>query len=133
MKLDRQQVYDKYDGRCSYCGEQIELKQMQVDHLMPQYWLTLPNPKVTKEQVYCFENLMPSCRVCNKNKDTYPLETWREMLQTQVERIRKYQASFRVAERFGLVQEINKKVVFYFETLTTRKGQKKERWKRQIS
>lgn len=117
MKVDRISVHNKYGKRCAYCGTEIELNQMQVDHLIPQYWLTLPNPKVTKEQVYCFANLMPACRPCNKNKDTYPLEVWREMLHSQVDRLRKYQSTFRIAERFGLVKEIKKEIVFYFETI----------------
>lgn len=117
MKVDRQLVYDKFNGHCAYCGDTIEFKQMQVDHLIPQYWLTLRNPSVTKEQVYSFANLMPACRVCNKNKDTYPLDVWREMLKSQVDRLRKYQSSFRIAERFGLVKEIKREIVFYFETI----------------
>ncbi len=39
MKIDRQQVYDKCDGHCAYCGVEITLKQMQVDHIQP-HWHT---------------------------------------------------------------------------------------------
>lgn len=31
----RRQVYEKYGGRCAYCGEPIEYKAMQVDHMEP--------------------------------------------------------------------------------------------------
>lgn len=31
----REQIYHKYDGRCAYCGREIEYKDMQVDHLEP--------------------------------------------------------------------------------------------------
>lgn len=33
-KAERQQVYEKYNGRCGYCGKHIELKDMQVDHII---------------------------------------------------------------------------------------------------
>ncbi len=35
-KAKRFQVYNKYGGRCAYCGKKIEYKDMQVDHIDPQ-------------------------------------------------------------------------------------------------
>ena len=32
----RQSVYEKYGGHCAYCGEHIEYKDMQVDHVNPK-------------------------------------------------------------------------------------------------
>lgn len=31
----RKRVYEKYGGQCAYCGEPIEYKEMQVDHMEP--------------------------------------------------------------------------------------------------
>ena len=31
----RRLVYNKFDGRCAYCGQPIEFKDMQVDHIKP--------------------------------------------------------------------------------------------------
>ena len=54
-KLEREQVYLKYNGHCAYCGKNIAYKDMQVDHLVPvNGW----NEKGTND----FDNLM----VCNK-------------------------------------------------------------------
>lgn len=33
----RQKVYDMYNGHCAYCGCQLELKDMQIDHIKPKY------------------------------------------------------------------------------------------------
>ena len=33
----RQQVYDKYNGHCAYCGCELGIKDMQVDHLHSVY------------------------------------------------------------------------------------------------
>ena len=30
MKIDRQKVYDKYNGHCAYCGKAITIKDMTV-------------------------------------------------------------------------------------------------------
>ena len=35
-KIDRQKVWEKYNGRCAYCGKEIALKDMQVDHIKPR-------------------------------------------------------------------------------------------------
>ena len=32
-KDKRLKVYNKFDGRCAYCGQKIEYKDMQVDHI----------------------------------------------------------------------------------------------------
>lgn len=36
-KDQRMQIWQKYDGRCAYCGEPIEYKDMQVDHIKPKF------------------------------------------------------------------------------------------------
>ena len=33
-KSVRQSVYEKYGGRCAYCGRKIEYNDMQVDHFV---------------------------------------------------------------------------------------------------
>lgn len=34
-KMNRQKVYEMYNGHCAYCGGAIAYKDMQVDHLIP--------------------------------------------------------------------------------------------------
>jgi len=31
----RRRVYEKYGGRCAYCGQPIAYRDMQVEHLVP--------------------------------------------------------------------------------------------------
>jgi hypothetical protein len=62
------------------------------------------------------ENLFPACVACNVDKHTATLEDWRNSLKLRPSFARRYSSAFRFAERFGLVQEIKKPVVFYFET-----------------
>ena len=77
MKINRQEVYDKCNGLCAYCGDGITIKQMQVDHVKPLY----RNDDDTTLQGWGVErgtddmdNLLPSCSRCNKWKSTYTLE-----------------------------------------------------------
>jgi hypothetical protein len=60
-------------------------------------------------------NLMPACRACNIDKSAMKLETWRGLLRDRVNVCRRNYSAFRHAERFGLVVEVKKPVVFWFE------------------
>lgn len=122
MKINRQEVYDKYDGRCAYCGQKIEIKDMQVDHIIPKFHysesygcLIVDGRKFDDYGLNDIRNLNPACRSCNKFKTAFTLEDFRKELEAQVLRLRKYQNTFRIAERYGLVVAEEKPVVFYFE------------------
>ena len=69
-KAVRQVVYEKYGGRCAYCGRKIAYKDMQVDHFIAKRaW--------TESGTDDLSNLMPSCRMCNHYKRANSLETFR--------------------------------------------------------
>jgi hypothetical protein len=61
------------------------------------------------------ENFMPSCAPCNISKSVYPLESWRQYLQKQIEYLNDYNKKYRMAKAYGLIQETGAEVVFYFE------------------
>ena len=60
-KAMRQKVLDKYGGRCAYCGKELDLKTLRVDHLHPHY----------RGGEDSFENYMPACYQCNFYKSTF--------------------------------------------------------------
>ena len=112
MRIDRQAVYKKYNGRCSYCGMEITIKQMQVDHYWPQFLAHHQPDKDNNRE----ENLMPSCQKCNIHKHGMKPEAWRSELERQVTMLRK-SAQFDRALRFGQLEITEKPIVFYFETI----------------
>lgn len=114
----RQQVHEKCNGRCGYCGTHIELKQMQVDHIQAK-WHTVSEEDAKRDGIIKgsddFENLMPSCRRCNKWKATFTIEQFRNEIQLQTQRLIRDSAGFRIAKDFGIIQTESKPVIFYFE------------------
>jgi hypothetical protein len=60
-------------------------------------------------------NLMPSCRVCNKWKSCHSLEAFRFEIQEQLKRLNEYSSNFRLAKKYGLVEEKPQSILFYFE------------------
>jgi hypothetical protein len=105
-KIDRQAVYDKYDGHCAYCGCKLEsIKDMQVDHILPQR-------NGGKNEL---DNLNPSCRLCNHYKRGNDLESFRTFsLGGLIERLKKIYI-FRVALKYGMIDIKNWDGKFYFE------------------
>ena len=112
----RTTIYKKYGGRCAYCGAEITLKQMQVNHVKPIFrnWGD-SHPFPEHGGADTFDNMMPACAPCNLRKSTLPLETFRAEINLQISRLRRNNASFRLAERFGLIAETGRAVTFWFE------------------
>lgn len=120
MKIDRQAVYQKYNGHCGYCGCELAYKEMQVDHIVSQFHYKLKiHTKYTDKDMNDFSNLMPTCRVCNKWKSAQSLEHFRKEIAQQIKRLNEYSANFRFAKKYNLVQETPHPIVFYFETINS--------------
>ena len=109
-KIDRLKVYEKYGQWCAYCGELLDLKDMQVDHFWPQC-LAHFEPDLDPNR---FSNLMPSCRKCNNHKHGMRPEVWRSEIQRHLDMLQN-NTQFQRALRFNLVKMTPKPVVFYYE------------------
>jgi len=122
MKIDRNKVHEKYDKHCGYCGKEISVKEMQVDHIIPKWLLTSNQFKdaVTFEQIHNEENYMPACRRCNHYKREADIEGFREKLKTLHKRVVSHYIG-KVAIDYGIVQIIPFNGVFYFETYNQNK------------
>lgn len=112
MKIDRQSVYDKFDGKCAYCGIPIKISSFHVDHLEPQRLEHLLYDVDNNR----FTNLMPSCYKCNRHKGGMRLETWRKEIERHSDMLLN-NAQFERALRYGQVAITKKKVLFYFEKI----------------
>jgi hypothetical protein len=116
----REEVYQKCNGHCGYCGKEITYKQMQVDHIKPLF----RNDKSDTLEVWGVErgtdemdNLMPTCARCNRWKSTFSVEMFRGEISKQIERVNRDSAGYRMAKDYGLVEEKEIEVTFYFEKL----------------
>ena len=117
-KIDREEVYNKCDGHCAYCGNEITIKQMQIDHIEPLF------RNHTDRQLEHYkrergtneiDNLLPSCGRCNRWKSTFTLEQFRKVVKTSIDRLERDTPNFRLARDYGLLEVKQNPVVFYFE------------------
>jgi hypothetical protein len=117
-KINRQEVYDKCSGHCAYCGTEITMKQMQVDHKEPLFRNSSDKELEwykRKRGTNDIDNLLPSCPRCNRWKSTFTLESFRDIVQTSLDRLERDTPNFRLAKDYGLLTITEKKVIFYFE------------------
>jgi len=100
----RREVYEMYGGHCAYCGREIDIKDMQVDHVQ----------SVKLGGADEIANYRPACRQCNFYKSTMSVEGLREQLSLIPGRLEKL-LTFRLALAYGLIQITGRPVQFYFE------------------
>lgn len=128
-KKDRQTVFDKYSGKCAYCGCEL-VKGWHVDHIQAirrndsDEWIEKMNkfrinPLVRGQN--SIENYNPACRHCNIWKSTFDIEQFRKEVAEQVKRLNAYSSNYRNAKRYGLVSETGIEVKFYFEQFNNTK------------
>jgi hypothetical protein len=123
-KAEREQVRQMFDGRCAYCGELLG-ERWHADHFEPvvrgleskridgQWKLVSTNPLYPERNI--IENYRPSCPPCNISKHSMTLEVWRSWLAGHVNSLNSYHPVYRLAKRYGLIQETGAKVEFHFE------------------
>lgn len=128
MAFNRQkriEIHSKFGGKCAYCGREILLKNMQVDHIIPQrsFYADIKNKfripdfltHLLPDEVNHIDNLFPACRVCNNWKRDHDLEFFRRELAAQVKRLNERSANYRIAKMYGQIQETIQAIQFYFE------------------
>jgi 5-methylcytosine-specific restriction endonuclease McrA len=110
-KKTRKQVYDKYNGHCAYCGCEMAIKDMQIDHLVSQFSSVYHGNQVDNS----LGNLMPSCRQCNYYKQTLSLEEFRHQVGLVLSETWKKSFVVRLAMKYGMAIENKWDGKFYFE------------------
>ncbi len=114
-KAERLIIYNKTDGHCAYCGEKIELKAMQADHVAPiEYAVIIGKCGHDPNHI---DNLLPTCRSCNYIKSSMTIEMFRRRVEEWVEILARDSVTYRNAVRFGVVVPNPHKVQFYFEQI----------------
>ena len=122
-KKDRQIVFDKYNGKCAYCGCEL-VKGWHADHIEPivrdskwnrnkgRYEQTGTCRKPENETL---ENYNPACASCNIQKNSFTVEQFRNNIKQFVNSLNQYSTQYKFAKRYGLITETDIEVKFYFE------------------
>mgnify|MGYP003100097143 FL=1 len=71
MAINRVEIYNITNGKCFYCGCELNIKSFHIDHFVAR----CKNGKQHK-------NLVPACPDCNLSKGGLPLEDFRKKLSS---------------------------------------------------
>ena len=117
-KNERRIVFDKYGGKCAYCGCELQ-KGWHVDHIEPAFhnWSDEDVKRHLKQErgLNIIENYNPACPRCNRWKGTWSIEQFRNEISLQLERLERDSAQFRMARDYGLIKTSEIEVRFYYE------------------
>lgn len=85
--ISRKKLYNKYGGRCAYCGIPLPRHGWHRDHKEPiirykgvRYSFSGRNGCVNPKN-HNADNLVAACSGCNMDKGNMDLETWRGSLR----------------------------------------------------
>lgn len=103
--LKRQAILAAHNDTCAYCFTPIRIGQMQIDHIVPESLLKLPENERNLElrklglsedfNILGLENLVPSCLRCNKQKRDRKLGLTSIMVGVAKSKIQKIQSSLK--------------------------------------
>ena len=68
--MERIKIYNSANGKCTYCGESLDINNFHIDHFIPKS-SGGKNPK----------NLVASCPLCNLIKGNLSVEEFRKKLE----------------------------------------------------
>lgn len=105
-KYNREKIYNKTNGRCAYCGCELDFSDFEIDH-------TIPKSKGGNSK---FENLQPCCKDCNLFKFDSDIEEFRK----KVSDILLNTFHGRIIGKY--YKPIVKDIVFYFEQVENQNG-----------
>ena len=114
-KAERLIIYNKTDGHCAYCGDAIDLKAMQADHVAPMEFDGLIE-KFGNDPNH-IDNLLPACRPCNYIKSSMTLEKFRRRVSDWVDVLQRDSVTYRNAARFKTIIPNPHPIKFYFEQI----------------
>lgn len=117
-KAKRIEVWNKYNHHCAYCGCLLEYKDMQIDHIDSVYVHCETKKEKTLNEINEINNLIPSCRQCNFYKSTFTIEEFRERLSVVLMKNLQKTFQYRLALKYGLIEENIKPIKFYFEKIS---------------
>lgn len=134
-KSDRETIFNKFGGRCAYCGFEL-VKGWHVDEIEPvrRGWEYIKDENgnriydqlkgdykksntVEHPERFHIDNQYPSCASCNINKHSMSLEQFRKQIKGFMKHLNEINTQYKIAKRYGLVQETSIDVKFYFETI----------------
>lgn len=106
-KEERKRLLEEFDCKCAYCGCDLNLRTMQLDHIIPL-------ERNGKEEL---SNIFPVCKDCNTYKGLQTYNDFKASVARIPLTLGKKTASFRMLQRLGFVPRGIWNFLFNFEKM----------------
>lgn len=118
-KKEREVLKQKFGGKCAYCGVTLS-ERWHADHIEAihrNWWNPDKKGECDRPENDNIANMNPSCAPCNIDKHASTLEGWRMKLSRTLDVLNRNNPTYRHAKRFGLIEETQSEIIFYFEKI----------------
>ena len=103
----KRSIFEKFGGKCAYCGNEITINNMTIDHVIPR------SEGGSNSYLNCF----PSCSRCNSIKANGTIEEMRDSIIYSVQKL-KTDRNFQMARKYKMISSLSEEVTFYFEEVS---------------
>lgn len=108
----RLSVFNKFNGKCAYCGIDVGIDDFHVDHFIAR---NRGFGDLSKRGSNRIDNLFPACQSCNCSKSNLSVDEFRNSLLSKHQVIYRKVSEYRILLKYGLITEVKKPILFYFE------------------
>ena len=99
-RQDRENVLQKYNCKCAYCGNALTISTLKLD----------PTP----------DSIYPSCMRCKRRKGSKTIEQFRLHISVVHKQLQYLNSKYSLCRDFKLVADVTNDVLFHFEKCKTK-------------
>jgi len=112
----RRYILSKFDDRCAYCGCELDMDSLNVDHVVSkQAYRRIKEDLPSNFEVDGIDNLFPACQSCNCSKCDGSVEWYRDKIHELRTSLLDLSPKVKIAMRLGYLTFSNKPIIFHFE------------------
>lgn len=113
-ELERIKIFQKYNGRCAYCGCKLNYRDMKMS-CIPKRNSFFREPLIQKH--------LPACESCYYLVSSFSLEEFRTQIDNTISEYLREDPNYKLAIKYGVIKEMDPPYVFYFEKIDAEDNQ----------
>lgn len=109
----RHSVLNKYDSKCAYCGCELSINSLRLDHIIP---VKRGEFKATKNSEL-LNDFNPCCNSCNSSKGALSIKDWKKIIISRLDNLVDSNYNLRLLVVLDIIRMTDTRILFYYEKL----------------